>query len=249
MIEGKQYPFTLEGMWQSERAPRTGMAVEVLVAEGDAISAIVPLPDSQVAREQADQALAAARAKGSELASGIVARVGLHTLAGLAALVAAWFVFNTVSVQVGPAFKVGLSFWQLLAVINSPMGLLAGLGATPSGAGVYGVLAVAALLAPLAPKFWNDRRANLGGLMPMLFMLFVAVVAYSGISSGMNDAQGAAGAFGGAAAAQMAAEMQSAMARAAMRAVTLGLGFYLALATSLYFAASGAIKFVAARAS
>lgn len=247
MIEGKQYPFTLEGMWQSEHAPRTGMAVEVDFDQGGVISSIVSLPESQLAREQADLAFATAKAKGTELAGNIVARVGIPTLAGLGVLAGAWFVLNTVSVQVGPSYKVGLSFWKMLAVLNNPAGVLASFGGVSSGAGIYGFLAVLALMAPLAPQFWHDRRAHLGALMPLLLMLFVALMAYSGISSGVSEAQGAANGFGGAAAAQMVAEMQNSMAREALRAISLGVGFYLSLAASLYFAATGGIKFLAGR--
>ncbi len=226
MADAKQYPFTLEGMWQSEQAPRVGMAVEVVFGEGGEIASIVPVADTQIAREQADLAVAAAKAKGAQLAGGMVARFGLHTLAATAALAVAWFALNTIAVQVGPGHKVGLSFWALLAVLNSPMGVLAGFGAAPAGTGFYGFLAAVALVAPLAPHFWHDRRAHLGGLAPLAFMLLVAVMAYSGISSGMSEAQGAATAFGGAEIAEMARKMQEEMARQAMRAVSLGAGFY-----------------------
>jgi hypothetical protein len=245
VVDGKQYPFTLEDMWQSEHAPRVGMAVEVDFSGDDIIGAVVPLPETQLAREQAEQAMISAKAKGSELASGVVARFGLPTLGAVAALMVAWIFLNTISVQVAPGYKVGLTFWKLLAVLNSPAGVLAGFNGAPDGAGLYGFLAAVALIAPLAPQFWKDRRAHLGGLMPLAFMLLVAVVAYSGISAGMSEAQGAAGTFGGRAAAEMAQAMQSEMARQAMRAVSLGAGFYLAAAASLYFAAKGTIKFLA----
>lgn len=244
-IDGKQYPFALEEIWQSEHAPRVGMAVEVAFSGDERVTGVVPLPETQLAREQAEQAMAHARVKGSQLASDVLARFGMPTLAAMAALVLAWIFLNMLSVQVGPGFKAGLTFWQLLAVLNSPTGVLAGLNGTAQGAGFYGFLAVLAMLAPLAPQFWNDRRAHLGGLLPLLLMLFAAFLAYSGISSGMNEAQDAAGAFGGRAVAEMASAMQAEMARQAMRAVSLGAGFYLSVAASLYFAARGTIKFLA----
>lgn len=249
IVEGKQFPFTLEGMWQSERAPHTGMAVEVEFSGDDRICAIVALPEAQLAREQADLALAAARARGAQLASGLVGRVGMQTLLALGALACAWFVLNTVSVQVGPGYNVGLSFWKLLAVLNAPSGVLASLGGGSDSTGMYGVLAIAALVAPLAPYFWRDRRANLGALMPLALMLFVAFSAYSGIRSSVGEAQTAASAFGGVEAARMMAEMQQSMAAQAMRAVSLGAGFYLAIAASLYFAAKGGVRYLADRAS
>ncbi len=245
MVDGKQYPFTLEGMWQSEHAPRVGMVVEVDFSGDDVIAAVQPVMETQLAREQAEETLATAKAKGSALASGMVQRFGLPTLAALAALAVAWLFLNTVSVQLAPGMKVGLTFWKLLAVLNNPAGVLAGFNGAQDGAGFYGFLAALALIAPLAPQFWNDRRAHLGGVLPLAFMLLVAFVAYSGISNGMSEAQSAASAFGGSEMGAMAREMQSEMARQAMRAVSLGAGFYVSLAASVYFAAKGAIKFLA----
>lgn len=248
MIEGQQFPFTLEGMWQSEQAPRTGMTVEAQFEHDGKIVGLNPVSEALLAREQSEIALAAARAKGGQLASGLVARVGVPTLAGLAALFAGWFVLNTVVVNVGPQFSLGLSFWKLLGMLNAPMGLLSSLNGGGGSAGLYGLLAVVALLAPAAPHFWHDRRAHLGALVPLAWMLFIALMFYNGLSGAVSEARGQAAAFGAAAAADMVAGMQQNMVREAMRAVSLGAGFYLALAASVYFAVTGAIKYLAARA-
>jgi hypothetical protein len=249
MIEGQQFPFTLEGMWRSEQAPRTGMTVEAQFEPDGTIAGLNPVSDAQLAREQSEVALAAARAKGGELASGLVARLGVPTLAALALLAAAWFGLNTVVVNVGPQFSLGLSFWKLLGVLNSPMGVMSGLNGAGAGAGLYGLFAMLALAAPAAPHVWGDRRAHLGALMPLAFMLLVAFLFYNGIGNAVGDARGAAASFGGAEAASMVAGMQQSMLREAMRAVSLGVGFYLACAASLYFAVTGAIKYLAARAA
>lgn len=244
MVEGQQYSFALEGMWRSEDAPRVGAVVEVEFAGDDTVSGIVPLSETVLAREQAELAMAAAKAKGVQLAGGMVDRFGLPTLVALGGLALAWTILNIVSVQVSADYKVGVTFWKLLGVLNSPSGVLAGMNGANSGAGLYGFIAAVALLAPLAPQFWADRRAHLGSVMPLAFMLLVAWMVYSGISSGMGEAQGMAGAFGGKAG-DMVREMQAEMARQAMRAVSLGAGFYLACAASLYLAARGCIQFLA----
>ena len=244
MVDGRQFPFTLEGMWQSEDAPRVGAVVEVEFSGDDTVAGIVALSETVLAREQAEQAIVAARAKGAQLASGMVGRFGLPTLVALGALALAWAFFNTVTVQANAEFKVGITFWKLLGMLNSPSGILASLNGSDSSAGLYGLLALAALLAPLAPQFWADRRAHLGGLMPLAFMLVVALMVYNGISSSMGEAQSMVGMVGGKAG-EMVREMQAEMARQAMRAVSLGVGFYMAAAASLYLAARGSIKFLA----
>lgn len=249
MIEGQQYPFTLEGMWRSEQAPRTGMTVEAQFAADGSISALQPVTDAQLAREQSELMLAAARAKGGAFATDLVGRLGVPLLAGLGLLALAWFVLNSVVVNVGPQYSVGLSFWKLLGVLNSPNSVMSSLQGGSAGAGLYGLLAVLALLAPATPRLWHDSRAHLAALLPLVFMLLVAVMFYHSIGNAVDEARSSAAAFGGAAAAQMVAEMQSSMQREAMRAVSLGLGFYLACATSVAFAVNGTIKYLAARAA
>ncbi|WP_300750843.1 hypothetical protein [Janthinobacterium sp.] len=244
----EQYPFQLEGMWKSDTAPKVNMVVEVEFDEGNAVSAIYPVADTQLAKEQAELAMSAARAKGAEVASGVVARLGVPMLVSLGLLVIGWFFLNAISVRVSSNFNPGLSFWKLLALLNSPSGLLQSFGNTSGSSGIYGFLAIVCLAGPLLPHVWKDKRAHLGGLLPLLFMLLVVGLIYSGISNGISEAQGAASQFGGAEAARMMAEMSSGMAREALRAISIGLGAYLSLAASLYLAGRGTIKFLAAKA-
>jgi hypothetical protein len=248
VIDGRQLPFTLEGMWQSAEAPRTGMTVSAQLDEAGNIVGLAPVPEAQLAREQSQLILDAARAKGGALAGELTARLGLPMLVSLALLAAAWFALNTIVVSVGPQFSVGLSFWKLLGVLNAPNGVMASLnGGGADGAGLYGFMAVLALLGPAAPHLWADRRAHLGALLPLLFMIAVALTFYQGINNAMGAARAAASSFGGGG--ELIAGMQQNMLREAMRAVSLGLGFYLALAVSLYFAGRGALRYLAARAN
>jgi hypothetical protein len=247
-IEGQQYPFELEGMWRSDLAPRVNMTVEVEFNDQQHIVAVQTVPESQLAREQAEVAMRNAKEQGLRLSQGMVARFGIDTLTATALLVCGWFVFDTMSVQIAAGYGMGLSFWKILGIVNSPLGVMSALGGSGGGAGMYGLLAIVALAGPLVPFFWNDRRAHLGGLLPLLFMLLIAGCIYFGISDSVKQAQGAALAVGGSEAAGMAAEMASGMAREAMRAISIGLGGYLSVIASLYFAGRGAIKFLAAKA-
>lgn len=247
-IDGNQHPFTLESHWKSDQPPRVGMVVDAGFDGAGSLAMVTPVADAQLAREQAELAMQAAKAKGGALAAGLTARFGVPTLAALAALFVGWFVLNTVAIQVSAQYGVGLSFWKLLGVLNSPSGLLDGLNGAGGSSGIYGFLCIVALIAPLAPYVWKDKRAHLGGVLPLAFMLLVALMIYLGISDGMKQAQGAAGMFGGAQAAQMAESMSSMMLREAMRAISVGLGGYLSLLASLYLAGRGVIAFLAARA-
>jgi hypothetical protein len=247
-IDGNQHPFTLEHHWKSDLPPRVGMVVDATFDGAGSLALVTPVADAQLAREQAELAVQAAKARGGALAAGLTARFGLPTLVAMGVLFVGWFFLNTVAIQVSSQYGVGLSFWKLLGVLNSPAGLLNGLNGAGGGSGIYGFLCIVALLAPLAPYAWKDKRAHLGGLLPLAFMLLVALMIYLGISDGMQQAQGAAGMFGGAQAAQMAESMSSMMLREAMRAISIGLGGYLSLLAALYLAGRGLIQFLAARA-
>jgi hypothetical protein len=242
VVDGQQYPFALEGIWRSNEAPTVNMTVDALFDEAGALIELLAVPDAQIAREKADQAMAVMKTGGGQL----VARVGMGTLVGTGLLAAAWFVLNTVSVQATPSMKIGISLWQLLGVVNSPNALQA-LGGG-GGAGIYGLLAIIALAGPAASYFVRDARAQLANCLPLLFLLGVSVALYSGISSSLEQAQGAAMAFGGGDAAKMADSMMRAATRQAMNAISIGLGGYLGGAVSLYFAAIGVIRFLARRA-
>ena len=244
---GNQHPFTLEAHWKTDQPPRVGMVVDASFDSAGSLATVVPVAESQLAKEQAELAVQAARARGGALAADMTARFGLPTLVALGALVVGWFFLNTVAIQISSQYGTGLTFWKLLGVLNSPAGLLEGLGGSGGSSGIYGFLCVVALLGPLAPQVWKDKRAHLGALLPLAFMLLVALMIYLGISDGLKQAQGAAGMFGGAQAAQMA-EIGNMMLQKAMSAISIGLGGYLALLASLYLAYRGAIQFLAAKA-
>jgi len=248
-IEGRQYPFRLDGRWKSDVAPKTDMVVEVAFSGADEVASITAVTDTQLAREQAELALSAVKEKGALLASGVVARFGVELLAAMALLLLGWFVLNTISIQLSSSYGIGISFWQTLAVINSPSGVMNAFGAGGgNGGGIYSALALLALAGPLAPFFWKDPRAHLGGVLPLLCMALVAAMIYSGIQDGIKQAQIAASSFGGLQAQQMIADMTAGMVAQAIKAISIGAGGYLSLIASLYLAAKGVIKFLAAKA-
>lgn len=244
----EQVPFTLEHHWKSDVPPKVGAVVDVERDVAGTVLTVVPVAETQLAREQAEQAMLAARAKGGALAAGLTARFGLPTLMAMAALLVGWFFLNTVWVQMSQQYGVGMSFWKILGLINTPGGLMTGPGGADSGSGLYGFFCLIALAAPLAAYFWNDRRAHLGGLLPLLFMVFVGAMIYKGVSDGMKQAQGVAGMLGNADASRIAESMGNEMLREALRAMSMGAGLYVAILASLFLAGRGLINYLAAKA-
>jgi hypothetical protein len=177
MVEGKQYTFPLEDVWKSEAPPRPGIVVDVELSDEGTVQSVTAVPESQIAKEQAEQALAVARARGGALASSAVARFGMPTLAATGLLIIGWFFLSTISINAGFLGKMDFTFWRVLSFVNAKNAFEA-LGTLKDGgsAGFYGLLALIALAGPFLATFWKDRRAVLGGLLPLLFMLLVALL-------------------------------------------------------------------------
>jgi len=233
MVEGQQYQFTLEGVWKSEVAPKPSQVVDVDFDQTGKITSITAVSDSQLAKEQADKA----KEKGKEIWGSIVAKVGLPNLVAGAVLFIGWFWLTTVSVNVPFGGKLEFTFWQVLGYLNASNILDVMERNGHGSAGIYGFFALVCLAAPFVQYFWKDKRAALGGILPLLFMILVAVMVNHSLSTAMGgDASGAY--------ADMQKEAQDEM----MKAISLGFGAYLSILAGLYFAAIGVKNFLAAKA-
>ncbi len=233
MAEGQQYSFPLEGVWQSETPPRPGLVVDVDLGEDEVVRAVTAVPESQIAKEQAEQALAAARAKGGAIASSIVARFGISTLVAVSLVILGWFFLSTISYNAGFAGKMDFTFWRILAFINSG-NTLEGLSTLQGNgsAGFYGLLAILSLAGPFIGYAWKDKRALLGGSLPLLFMLLVAVLvrkALVGMTSGAPS------------------ELMDMARNEIMKQISVGMGAYLSVLAALYLAFNSVKKFLIAK--
>ncbi len=233
MVEGQQYPFALEGVWKSEVAPKPGQVVEVEFTPQGAIQGIVAVSDSQLAKEQADKAIAAAREKGGAAIAAVFAKVGIPGLVAGGLLLISWIFLPAVSIQMPFLGKLDFTFWQVLGFLNSS-NIMEGMGngGHPS-AGFYGILAVVALAGPFVRYFWQNKRAFLGGLLPLLFVAVVGIMIRGSLHS----------AFGASDAGSLGQQMQD----QAMSAVSISFGTYVSVLVSLYFAAIGTKQFLAAK--
>lgn len=237
-VDGQQYPFTIGPAWKSGMPPVAGMTVDVEFAEDGSVFGISPVANSQVAKEEAEALVRAAKDKGGAVVASAVASFGLPRLIATALLIVGWFMLNAVSVD-ALFGKLSFSFWQVLGFLNSGNAwevVMAGRGGP--GAGTYGFCALLALIGPFLQFFWRDRRAVLGGILPLLFMLFVGLMVRASVQSVTGGP--VAGPF---------AEMQRQAHDEMMKAISLGLGTYLSLAASLWLAGMSAKSFLLLRAS
>jgi len=225
-VDGNQYTFRLEGVWRSEYAPKVNMGVDAEFDEQGRLVALRSVSASGVAGEQAAQALGAAQESAKRLAAELqskglpvfrqyAARIGYPVLAAFAALIIGWFFLSAVSIDLGFMGKNSVTFWQALKFLNS--GGMAAMGG--GSAGIYGLACIAALLAVLLPQVWPNPRARFGMAAPLALMLLVVIVAYSKMPDVPQGAE------------EFAAEFR--------KAVSLGLGTYLAFAAAIYLAWKG----------
>ena len=237
-VDGQQHQFTLEGVWKSAVPPKPDMAVDVDFAADGTVSSMTAVPESQIAKEQAELVMAAAKEKSKAVATAAVAKFGLPTLVAAGLLIIGWFFLTTASIQT-PLGNLNYTFWQVLGYVNSGGAAQAIMeGRNSPSSGLYGFLAIVALAGPFLHYFWKDKRAVLGGVLPLLFMLVIALMVRSEIGS-----------MGGADTSGMPPEMLKQMRDEAMKAVSIGMGAYLSLLVGLYFAGVSLKNFLVSRAS
>ncbi len=236
-VEGKQYSFTLEDMWVSEIPPRPGMVVDVRFNDSGVPVALTAVPENQIAKEQAQQVLAGAQTQGTAIASTLKARFGVPRLVAAALLLGGWFILDSVSMG---GVRLQLTFWQLLDYVGNAGALVGSLENNQApGAGIYGLLAFLALAGPLLRFFWQDRRAALGGILPLLLMLLAAFEVRSGIQHALDLVVGTGPASGPA---------RDRAMKMFMSQFSLGAGAYVSLAACVYFAWNGVREFLVGRA-
>lgn len=239
-VDGRQYSFTLEDMWLSDVPPRPGMIVDVAFDSQDAPRSVQAVPDNQIAKEQADQALAGARRQGTAIASNLKAKFGVPFIVAFVLLVLGWFFLA--AVRVGPSeMSVSVTFWQVLGYVGDIKAVQA-LGQNPNfspGSGIWGLLAIAALAGPLVPYFRKERYGALGGVLPLAMMVLVGVLLDTGLHSALAKNFGTS---------PMGVRAANEAITRFMEGIHFGIGLWIALGAGIYFAYMGVKRFLIASA-
>lgn len=245
---GQQYEFVLEGIWKSDITPQQTMVVEFELDGDNKVISVQAVSESQLAKEQATKALEGIKGKGSAAFDDLSARIGKSVLIATGALLVSWFFLNTISIQVTNTMKYGVTFWNILGIVNSSGGINTLQNGGGGDTGMYGFLGALALAGPFISQFWKDPKAHLGNCLPLLLMLFVGVNIYLGIQDGMQSAGNLGAAFGGQEAGKFAQDMMNEMMRSVLKAIHVGIGGYIAIFASSYLFIIGIRKFLAAKA-
>lgn len=80
MIEGQQYPFCLDDVWQSEMPPVPGRVVQVKFDRAGQITAITAAPEFRPGREQAERSVDTPRGAALKILRTIAAKCGFSNL-------------------------------------------------------------------------------------------------------------------------------------------------------------------------
>jgi hypothetical protein len=79
IIEGRQYWFSLEGIWQSELPPKPGLSVDVKLDQAGKIVAITA-SESQFADRQSERPPQTAKTLGVNILRKLAAKCGMRNL-------------------------------------------------------------------------------------------------------------------------------------------------------------------------
>ena len=230
MIEGKQYPFLMENLWKSREPAQPGLAVNVgFDAQGN-LNSITAVPESQI------------RSQDEKVRSGFATRRSAFDFDGQtewmipiavsALLLISWVFLNAVSIHLPSFGKLDLTVWQILGALNE--GKLPSIPevADSSDPGLLGFMALLALAGPLLSSCWKDRRALLGGILPLGFMGLVGYLLRAILRSTIT-----ALATGG-------SESQVFLHSGPLHSVSLGFGGYVSVTLAIYFAVLSVKQFM-----
>jgi len=248
-IEGVQHPFTLANVWKSDIAPTSNMVVEVEMHDG-VIASMTAVPDSQLAKEQANVAVDYAKKTGLAFASAAVNKFGFPFIAAMALIAISCLYLDVMTVQLTETYSVQMSFWQVMKLLNG--GTKIASYVQPSTAGVYGVIFWAALALPFLPYVWKNPKGELGAAAPLLLIMLTVFLIYIGIRdhamATASAAREVSTLFGGSRNLGVDADIQARITESLINAIHARSGFYVALISSGYLAFKGVINYLAKKA-
>ncbi len=232
IVEGKQYPFFMESIWRSEVPAKPGLVVSVDFDAQENIVGITAVPQRQLDAEKAASVQSGSRLR-STLLEGLSSKGGSFShIAGTGLLLISWTFLAAVSIHLPLLGKLELTFWQILGYLNAGgISQISDVAATPDS-GIFGFLAILVLAGPFLPYVWKDRRAWLGGLLPLAFMIFIAFC----IDADFHVAFGL-----------QAAGMNVPVPTSISSAITMGLGTYLSAFLAVCFAVLSTRQWVGSR--
>lgn len=236
LVGGVKKTFTLEQHWLGNVAPQVQMQVDVaLDAHGEIVS-VVPARAGVEDLEKYKDVAKKMFDGGAPVAAAYVDRIGKPVLGAMLVILISWIWLPAVSVTIMAGMKQSATLFDVLRLANSGASLESFGQVGGGSSGLYGLLCVLAMFAPLLPTFLKHKYAPLGYCAPLAFLVLAGLTVYMKMHSMANAARDSMRAFGG----NRMDEMADAMMQQISHAVSIGFGTYLSLAAALYLAWRGA---------
>jgi hypothetical protein len=157
LLNGRQYAFTLEGVWRSAVAPAPNQSVTVELDGTGALVAITVVDQGQIAKEKLAELSGVAQERGKVVAgqiqtgiSALAARMGAVTLSIAVLIWIVWFFIPAAAVGGVGEDVASYTFWKLIGTnFSDQMSMMDGGHAR----GWLRLIGFAAIVAPFAAPF------------------------------------------------------------------------------------------------
>lgn len=251
-IDGEQTVFSLQKHWKSDQAPKIEMIVEATFDSNNTLVSVIAIPQNEIVKEQLAKAaestqkvaadvLGKAAETGVPLLKGFVARIGILPLLLISSILFSWIFLNLIEVRLFANSTQGISFYDLMRIANNADNInIDAVGSLRGGAGFYGFICFLILTLPIIPHYTSGRKNWLFYIAPGLLMVITISVFYFKIKSAFSSNAEAMKALGGSRMSDIASQMVSEM----LKAVSMGMGFYLSIIACGLLAALGIRKFL-----
>lgn len=242
---GIKHEFDLAGAWKSDVAPEVGMVVNFELDDDGNLAFAEAVDEKILAKEQAEIAIAGMKEHGSAALAGLVSKVGKEKLIALGILIISWFFLRTFYMQFDRYATPGMTFWQMLGMVNTPGNMVEHLQQSGNyEKGLLGILAIIGIAGPLAYQYIKSPYVHLLGCIPLMLMTWVGYSVYSGIHDvGNSMVAHTSGLLTMAKSQDILKAMAEGVVNETLNAIKFSLGFYLATASSIYLALRGLVSF------
>jgi len=231
MVEGRQYPFLMDSLWRSKVPATPGLVVEVDFDTHGNLNGITAISQSQARNHEHDSGSTLSTMQ-PPFESWVSGSGTFSRLVPATALLLCWLFLNAISIQLPFFGRIDLTFWQVLGYLGpGNLGQVTDITASPD-AGGWGFLGLLALAGPFLPFVWKDRRAHLGGILPLSFIACVAFRLVAILRAVVEP--------------KMSASYGPPPTDRLFHVAGIGLGAYLSATLAIVFAGFSAMQFLAA---
>jgi hypothetical protein len=177
ILNGRQMPFTLQGVWKSPQAPAANMTVDVELDSAGAIAAITVVDSKEVAAQKLGELSGMLEVQGNRLltalgpaAGSLSARMGTVSLCAAVLVWISWFFFRAASVDIGGG-GLSFSFWQLLGIdFRRPETIAYG-----GRHGLFSIVGIAAIAAPFVAPFLRTAWSHYLNAAPVAYFVLAVI--------------------------------------------------------------------------